>query len=103
MGWYAARLLRWCRMKEAPLGCGSASTTAAAGSSTGVADAMGRKDTLDAWRRRPSPEKRETAGDGFVVRARTVQSIDGAVGWCHGRPAECNRAEQKRTGGVSGT
>lgn len=90
-------------MKEAPLGRGFASTAAAAGSSTGVADAMSRKDTLDAWRRRPSPEKWGTAGDGFLMRTRTVQSIDGAVGWCHGRPAECNRAEQKRTGGVSAT
>jgi hypothetical protein len=69
-------------MKESPLGRGFASA-AAAGSSTGTADDMARKDTLDAWRLRPSPENWETAGDGFVMRPRTEQSIDGA---CWGEP-----------------
>jgi hypothetical protein len=77
MGWYAERLLRWWRMKESPVGRGFASA-AAAGSSTGTADAMARKDTLDAWRLRPSLEKWEAAGEGFLARARREQSIDGA-------------------------
>jgi hypothetical protein len=63
-------------MKESPVGRGFASATAtAAGSSTGTADAMARKDTLDAWRRRASPEKWEAAGEGYLARARREQSI----------------------------
>jgi hypothetical protein len=88
-------------MKESPLGRGFASAAAAAGSSTGTADAMARKDTLDAWRLHPSPENWDTAGDGFLMRARTEQSIDGAC-WGSllavrdGRPAELNRVGKKQ-------
>jgi hypothetical protein len=59
---------------------------------------MARKDTLDAWRRRPSPEKWEAAGEGFLVRARREQSIGGASWgnfWQFGRPAELDRRKGK--------
>jgi hypothetical protein len=75
---------------------GRTPSAAAAGSSTGTADAMAQKDTLGAWRRRPLPEKWEVAGDGFLMRARREQSIGGASWWgaavrATGRPARVGR------------
>ena len=91
-------------MNESPVGRGGfASAAAACCFSTGTADAMGRKDTLEAWRRlRPSPEKWEAAGDGFRMRARTEQSIDGrelgVAFWQFvlGRPTERGGKQERR-------
>jgi hypothetical protein len=78
MGWYGARLLRWRRMKESPVGRRLVSDVAA-GSSTDAADAMGWKDTLAAGRRL-SPEKwLETAGDAVRMPNRAEQSINEAA------------------------
>jgi hypothetical protein len=83
-------------MKEAPLGRSFMSTTAA-GPSTGAPDAMGQKDTNDAWRRNPLPEKGETVGDGFLIQAQAQQSIDSAVGTMDGL---FNRAERQNSSGL---
>ena len=74
MGWYGARVLRWRRMKESPDGRRLASD--AAGSSTGAADDMGRKDALPPGRRLSPAKWEAAAGDGFRMRNRVAQSIN---------------------------
>jgi hypothetical protein len=78
MGWYGARLLRWRRMKESPVGRRLASA-AAAGSSTDAAAAMGRSDTLAAGRRVSPAKWLEAAGDAVRMRNRAEQSINEAA------------------------
>jgi hypothetical protein len=77
MGWYGARLLRWRRMKESPVGRRLASD-AAAGSSTDAADAMGRTDSLAGGSRVSPARWLEAAGDAVRMRNRAEQSINEA-------------------------
>jgi hypothetical protein len=64
-------------MKESPDGRRFASD--AAGSSTGAADDMGRKDGLPPARRLSPAKWDAAAGDGFRMRNRVAQSINEAA------------------------